>query len=505
MNRLSSFLRYVFVIAIIATASPLPLSMAGARVQPSSVSSTPNQTSDEPYILVGGQNGSWFGRGQAPRLYKISLQTHSVTQLTPVSGLGTVWTGSWNGSQWLISGWGKDPGTNGSDPYIYLYDGQHQIVAGSLDRFKDESSWHGGDVFAASYNGSEWLLSGLGSDSLASGLPPSNHMSLAVFDGYKFTDISPSIPSKIKPNQWDEILYANAWNGRYWLIGGGWAGNIIPSFRLFRYDGSKFTDLSDQLSNLVLNGAVQSIQWNGDYWLIGGVGFLVKYDGQQFTDLTAELSHVIAPHYTIHTCCNAVNALAWNGSEWMIAGGTPVSITYNLQPLNAWAVTYDGHQFTNLSPLLPTEMTQPAENSSILTATYTDNSWFLAGYADGHGMLLSYKNSTITDLSYLIKRDMSTVNWVGGRTSTSNERLLNSGLEYFVTANYLRFLFGISLAIIIVGVAILTLRPSIPHPKSRGFNQQGGKSKLSRPSKRHRLKRSKGRKRIGAISNRKTS
>lgn len=370
MNRLRLVFRSVSILTIIVTVGLLSLLTPGTNAQPLTVSSATSDPSTPSYILVGGQNGSWYGYGQFPRLYRISLPNHSVTQLTPVSGQGTVWTGSWNGSQWLISGWGKDPGTNGSDPYIYLYDGQQQIVAGSTDRFKDEFSWHGGDIFSASYNGSEWLLSGLGSDSLASGLPPSNHIALALFDGHKFTDLSPNIPSKIQPNQWDAILYANAWNGHYWLIGGGWAGNIIPSFRLFRYDGSNFTDLSDQFSNLVLNGAVQSIQWNGNYWLVGGIGFLVKYDGQEFTDLTPELNHVIAPQYSVHACCNAVNALSWNGTEWMIAGGTPIALTYSLQPINAWAVTYDGHKFTDISPLLPTEIAHPTENSSILTVTH---------------------------------------------------------------------------------------------------------------------------------------
>lgn len=480
MNRVKFVFRYVSVITIIVTASLLPLLMPRTHAQSLNVTSAPSRTSNGPYILVGGQNGSWFGKGQAPRLYEISLLEHSVTQLIPVSGQGTVWTGSWNGSQWLISGWGKDPGTNGSDPYIYLYDGQHQVVAGSLGLFKDESSWHGGDIFAASYNGSKWLLSGLGSDSLASGLPPSNHMALAVFDGHRFTDISSSIPSKIRPSQWDAILYANAWNGHYWLIGGGWVGNVIPSFRLFRYDGSKFTDLSDQLNKLVPNGAIQSIQWNGDYWLVGGVGFLVKYDGQEFTDLTRELNQVVAPRYGLHECCNAVNALTWNGTEWMIAGGTPLAVTYSLQPLNAWAGRYDGHKFTDISPLLH------SENSSILTAAYADNSWFFGGYANGHGLLLSYRNSTIIDLSYLVK-DMSTVNWVGGGMNTSNERLQKSGPEYFATANYLGSLFGVSLAVVAV-VAFLAFPSMFPH-RSRVLRHGRDKTKLkSHASKSHRRK-----------------
>ena len=81
--------------------------------------------------------------------------------------------------------------TKGSNPYIYLHDGRRQIVAGTLNLYDSESSWHGGDVFAASYNGKRWLLSGLGSDALpAVSKRAFNHMSLATFDGYNFTDLS---------------------------------------------------------------------------------------------------------------------------------------------------------------------------------------------------------------------------------------------------------------------------------------------------------------------------
>ncbi len=47
-------------------------------------------------------------------------------------------------------------------------------------------------------------------------------------------------------------------------------------------------------------------------------------------------------------------------------------------------------------------MTSPEQSSSILTMTYIRNSWIIDGYADGHDILISYTNSTVTDLSYLI-------------------------------------------------------------------------------------------------------
>lgn len=348
------------------------------------------------YILVGGQNGTWFKRGQAPRLYRILLSNYMVTRLIPVPSQGTVWGGGWNGSQWLISGWGTEPGPKGSNPYIYLHNGQDQIVARTLNQYDSESSWHGGDVFAASYNGKRWLLSGLGSDAL----PPVskqafNHMSLATFDGSNFTDLS-----AIVPRQKDAILYANAWNGKYWLVGGGYIRFQV----LFAFDGAKVTDLTAQAEKSVPTfGPVQSIAWNGRYWLIGGVGFLVSFDGLRFVDLTSGLSSLLGAGFT-------VNAMAWDGQEWMLAGGSPVA---QLRPSKAWVVTYSSFGFVDLSRSLPSYVTNTTRSSSILTIAFAYSSWILGGYSGLHGgILLSYRDGSFMDLSNLTK-DMSYVIWVG--------------------------------------------------------------------------------------------
>ncbi len=362
-------------------------------------------TSVEPerqYVLVGGQNGTWFQPGQAPRLYQILLPEYSATPLMPVTSQGTVWGGSWNGSQWLISGWGTDSGINGSNPYIYLHDGREQVVAGTLTLYSSESSWHGGDIFAASYNGKQWLLSGLGS-----GIFPaisgqvSNHMSLATFDGYRFTDLSALVP-----RQDDAILYANAWNGRYWLVGGGYGRPYYPIARkvLFMFDGAKVNDLTAQAEEQVATfGPVQTIGWNGRYWLIGGVGFLATFDGRNFVDLTSELSSLIGSGFN-------VNAMAWNGLEWMLAGGSPVA---QLLPGKAWVATYSGSQFMDLSEFLPWYVTGTTQTSSVLSVAFANSSWILGGYSKPYGgMLLSYGNGAFKDLSYFAK-DMSYVTWVG--------------------------------------------------------------------------------------------
>lgn len=378
---------------------------------------------DDSYILVGGQIGAWFQNEQRPRLYRIQLYNQTETQLTPITSKGTVWAGHWNGSRWLISGWGADSGAGNSNPYLFLYDGQNQVEAGSRNQYEAEASWHGGDVFSVSYNGTHWLLSGLGSDSLGKGQEPVNHMGLGLFDDHNFIDLSTRIP-----DQWDAILFANAWNGHYWLMGGGWEGNQGV---LIRYDGTNFTDLSPELESAMPQfDSVQSVQWNGDYWLIGGVGFLAKYDGEKFTDLTPQLNAALDTRHAlrISSCCNAVNALEWNGVSWLIGGGAPVSVT---QPLTAWAATYDGAKFIDLTSLIPTDIRTATLGSSILTIAHTSDSWFLGGYANGNGTLLSYVNSKIADLSNLIGGKMSTVNWIGGWPQTPPESSHTSTLQAY--------------------------------------------------------------------------
>src|SRR5579862_3278858 len=83
--------------------------------QPQKVQQALNQQSD--YILVGGQNGTWFTKSQYPSLLQISISNHSVRQLDPVNGQGTVWSGSFNGSDWLVSGWGADIQSGSPNPY----------------------------------------------------------------------------------------------------------------------------------------------------------------------------------------------------------------------------------------------------------------------------------------------------------------------------------------------------------------------------------------------------
>ncbi len=189
------------------------------------------------YILVGGQEGSWFSKSQIPRLLNIDLGTNSTTSLIPVTGDGTVWTGGSNSSDWLISGWGANEEPASPNPYLYLFNGDG-VINGSLN-VSSESEWKGADIFAASSNGTSWLVSGMGSGILSSTTqsafrrPPSpvNHLSAGIFNGKSFTDLTSRLPV-----QMDGILYANAYNGSNWLVGGGYENQGV----LLSYEDNHF-------------------------------------------------------------------------------------------------------------------------------------------------------------------------------------------------------------------------------------------------------------------------
>ena len=250
------------------------------------------------YVFVGGQTGTWFERGQSPRAYQINLQNFSSVQLNPVRSEGTVWGGGFNGSQLLVSGWGTDDASLG--PYICLYNGVNVVTEGSLDDYGQAASWSGGDVFSASYNGKEWLLSGLGSGPLY-GDYTTNHMSLGTFNGSTFTDLS-----RLVPDQHDAILYANAWNGQYWLVGGGYKQMVFSSL----LTGTELLTSLEQADVTIPSFAsVQSVGWNGSDWLIGGVGFLAEYDGHSFTDLTMQLEGAVS---------NQIQSVKRDCVEWAI-------------------------------------------------------------------------------------------------------------------------------------------------------------------------------------------
>ena len=173
---------------------------------------------------------------------------------------------------------------------------------------------------------------------------------------------------------------------------------------LFTFDGNKIVDLTARIQEAVKSFAsVQALAWNGKYWLIGGIGFLAEYDGRNFTDLTQQLTRSLSmPAFY------AVNAIAWNDGTWMIGGGVPIAQVNNG---NAWLVGYGTAGFVNLSPSLPSYVTNDNTVSSILGITASNGIWILGGYSNTHGLLLTYHAGRVTDYSTLVSQ-FTYVDWV---------------------------------------------------------------------------------------------
>jgi hypothetical protein len=371
------------------------------------------------YILVGGQNGTWFRDGQYPRLSVVSLNNLATSKLLPIPAEGTVWSGGWNGSEWLISGWGENASvSNPSNPYLDLYNGStlspissdytknNSVLYSQIDSGQ-ESEWNGGDIFAASSNGTDWFVSGLGSGILASySSNITNHFSAGLFNGTYFTDLSSELPE-----QYDGILYANAYNGSEWLVGGGW----MYRGSLFSFNGTAFADLTSDISDAVSNfNAITSIAWNGQYWLVGGVGFLASYNGSVFTDLTQDLNETLGTGDKLTTSGqNAVNSIVWNGTTWLLGGG--LAKAYDSGSSAAWIVSYNSTTFTDLTGLLPSGSSHPKIASSVISIVYAPviQSWIIGGYRDNESMLVIIQNDgRALDVSGLVS-DMTYVNWIG--------------------------------------------------------------------------------------------
>jgi hypothetical protein len=365
-------------------------------------------------LIVGGQNGTWFKGGQNPRLFKVNLTNSETARLPTFRSQGTIWSGSTNGTNWLISGWGSDQ--YGANPPIILYDSSFSIIYRS-SMPNANSSWYGGDIFASSYGRHEWLMSGLGSGHI-DGMN-GNHMSLASFDGSNFTDLSLMVPD----NQLG-ILYANYWNGSLWMVGGGFR---FKGF-LFTFNGTTIHDLTDQLSQSVpVLGPVTSLAWNGTDWLIGGYQSLAIYDGHRFTAMSEVLGSAVGKQF------HAVNAIGWDKHDnmWLLAGGFAKA---DLRASVGWIAALSSNgKARNLSSLISPYL-KSASSSSILTASFDDGLWVLGGYANkGKGttpilLAISFPTTTVTDFSRAVE-DTTYVIWVGLGPSSQIPQQIQSRCE----------------------------------------------------------------------------
>ena len=388
-----------------------------------------------PFILLGGESGTWFTNSQSPRFLQIAMSPGkklvNLTNEIPTPQDGSIWTGASNGSEWLVSGF-CCPSGNLHGPQIALFGNPslNKILFNTSQVDREMATWWGGDIFTASFGGKgNWLVAGLGSGCLPSyqpgGCPTNqslgcgsnicyNHMSLGLFNGSNFVDLSGA--RELIAQQNDFILYASAWNGHYWLVGGGYESNDI----LFRFNPvtSGFTFLTSSIEAATgAQGAITSIAWNGKTWLIGGMGFLASYNGKIFTSLTSGLNSALPANGRL-SYPNSVNSIVWDAptKTWVLGGGLPISLVGS--PERAWVASYksaDHPSFKNV-PTIPANVLSTGQ-SSVLSLAYSGKTLIVGGYdspKSNQGMLLSYDNSTmtVTNMTSSIG-DMGYVDWVG--------------------------------------------------------------------------------------------
>jgi len=371
------------------------------------------------YILAGGQNGLWFYPSQYPELYKVNFSSngHATVPLSTAPGFGTVWSGGWNGSNWLITGWGWGD-SEGLNPYFDVYDSQAQTQL-SFSNYTQagaaEEEWSGGDVFSTTWNGSTWLLTGMGSGVLDPSDGATNHYSMAFLTSNgTFIDLSQSIPQ----NQ-DGILYASAWNGSSWLVGGGYYDFNVGVLYSVSPDGN-IVDITSLFTQWVHNfNAVQSIAWNGTDWMVGGANFLAEYNPSTGAvyDLTGALDFALNANDSLSSLLtNSVNSIVWTGKVWMIAGGAPVGY-WGTENQTAWVAYLDPQsgKFSDLtSQAIPSSILSGSSMSGILSMACNDIGCVLGGFAGNSPMLIWYNGSGAIDLSNTIPSgDMTYVQWVG--------------------------------------------------------------------------------------------
>ncbi len=209
----------------------------------------------------------------------------------------------------------------------------------------------GGQVRAIHYNGSSYLIGGVGAK-------------LNRYNGSTWTNLSPGLVS-----YGNSRINAIWYNNNVWLIGG-------DGKKLNSYNGTSFADLSGSLASWT-NQDINAIRYGGgteNFWLIAGNGGrLNRYNGSGFTNLAGSAGYFAAT-------TNAY-AVGFNNTYWLL-GGDGGSLC-----------RYQAGVFTDLSPAL---RASAFGTNTIRSIGWDGTQWLLGGTG---GRLVSYNGTSFTDLS----------------------------------------------------------------------------------------------------------
>lgn len=210
-----------------------------------------------------------------------------------------------------------------------------------------------GVMLSGSSNTTTTFLGGIGVYSQVSGF------SLPVFAALTSSSAGPTVvneTSVVESYFFEGGVYAIAWNGSSWLIGGQRSPGGADQGVLVALSGNAVTNLTGSIANDFAGGGVWSVGWNGTSWLIGGnsskTATLLGLSDGSFTDLSSRLvGHGSHPW---------VQMLAWNGDEWMVGGHGVFGL---------WTST----GYIDLFP------TSPFQKGGVYASAWNGTSWLVGG------------------------------------------------------------------------------------------------------------------------------
>ena len=170
-----------------------------------------------------------------------------------------------------------------------------------------------GGIYAATGNGTTWMIGGQGSTS--PGAAPSPVLIEWNSSGVVnlTAEIVPYFGSAAVPGGPSDLgVWSTAWNGSAWLVGGtGASGAVLLAVR----DG-EVTPLTLSVPGDASDDYVIVTAWNGTGWLIGGFGILDTYAHGAMTDLLGGSPFA----------GSGVYGADWNGTSWLLGGGSPSAL-----------------------------------------------------------------------------------------------------------------------------------------------------------------------------------
>jgi len=262
------------------------------------------------------------------------------------------------------------------------------------------SVFHPGVMLSGGSNATTTLLGGIGVYSQISGF------SLPAFAALSLGPGDPTVvneTSTVESYFFEGGVYAIAWNGSSWLIGGQRSPGGVDHGVLIALRGDTVTNLTGSIANDFAGGGVWSIGWNGTSWLIGGnssrSATLLSFNKGSFIDLTSRLvGHGPQPW---------VQMLAWNGNEWMVGGHGVFGLWTNMGYIDlfptspfqtggvyssawngtAWLVGGDGRELVAVQGVTGTMVATlpPGFDRLALMIVSVAHGWFVAGKGQGAG------------------------------------------------------------------------------------------------------------------------